>query len=102
MNSTEVDVMSMHSMERVVGPLAAGLLVLLALLGLIGTAIRDPRPHDIPVGLVGPAQALQPMTDALTQKVPGVFKFTTYDSEDAARAALDRRDVDGGGIVGPT
>ena len=94
--------MSRHSMERVVGPLAAGLLVLLALLGLIGTAIRDPRPHDIPVGLVGPAQAVQPMTDTLAQKAPRVFKFTTYDTEDAARAALDRRDVDGVVIVGPT
>ena len=94
--------MPRHSVERLVGPLAAGLLVLLALLGLIGTAIRDPRPHDIPVGLVGPSQALQPMTDALAQKAPGVFKFTTYDTEDAARAALDRRDVDGTVIVGPT
>jgi len=92
--------MARHSVERLVAPLAAGLLVLLALLGLIGTAIRDPRPHDIPVGLVGPSQALQPMTDALAQKVPGVFKFTTYDSEDTARAALDRRDIDGVVVVG--
>src|SRR5260370_27522340 len=92
--------MARHSVERLVAPLAAGLLVLLALVGLMGTAIRDPRPHDIPVGLVGPPQALQPMTDALAQKVPGVFKFTTYDSEDVARAALDRRDVDGVVVVG--
>jgi hypothetical protein len=92
--------MARHSVERLVAPLAAGLLVLLALLGLIGTAIRDPRPHDIPVGLVGPSQALQPMTEALAQKVPGVFKFTTYDSEDTARAALDRRDIDGVVVVG--
>src|SRR5256885_9109290 len=94
--------MSRHSMERVVGPLAAGLLVLLALLGLIGTAIRGPRAHDLPVGLVGPAQAVQAMTDAVAQKAPGVFKFTTYDTEGAARAALDRRDVDGVVIVGAT
>src|SRR5258707_12942828 len=87
--------MTRHSVERLVAPLAAGLLVLLALLGLIGTAIRDPRPHDIPVGLVGPSQALQPMTDALAQKVPGAFKFTTYDSEDTARAPLNRPDVAG-------
>src|SRR5205823_13659076 len=59
------------------------------------------RPHGGPVGLVGPAQAVQPMTDALAQKAPGVFKFTTYDTEDGARAALDRRDVDGVVIVGP-
>jgi len=92
--------MARHSVERLVAPLVAGLLVLVALLGLIGTAIRDPKPHDIPVGLVGPSQALQPMTDALAQKAPGAFKFTTYDSEDAARAALDRREVDGIVVVG--
>src|SRR5207302_10100316 len=87
--------------RQLILPVIAGLLVLLALLGLIGTAIRDPRPHDIPVGLVGPAQAVQPMTDALAQKAPGVFKFTTYDTEGAARAALDRRDVDGVVILRP-
>ena len=92
--------MARHSVERLVAPLVAGLFVLVALLGLIGTAIKDPRPHDIPVGLVGPTQALQPMTDAIAQKAPGVFKFTTYDSEDAARAAVDRRDVDGVVVVG--
>src|SRR5262252_8863268 len=94
--------MSRHSVESLVAPLVAGLVVLVALLGLIGTAIRDPRPHDVPVGLVGPQQAIQPMTQALAQKLPGAFKFTTYDSEDAARAALDRRDVDGVVLVGPT
>ncbi len=94
--------MARESMEKIVPPLVGGLVVLVALLGLIGTAIRDPRPHDIPVGLVGPDQAIQPMTAALAQKAPGTFNFTTYDSEDTARAALDRRDVDGVIIVGPS
>src|SRR5215831_17034579 len=94
--------MARESMEGIVAPLVAGLVVLVALLGLIGTAIRDPRPHDIPVGLVGPDQAIQPMTAALAQKAPGAFTVTTYDSEDSARAALDRRDVDGVVLVGPT
>src|SRR5215472_11957090 len=94
--------MSRHSMERFVAPVVGGLVVLVALLGLIGTAIRDPRPHDIPVGLVGPDQAVQPITTALAQKAPGAFAFTTYASEDAARAAIDRREIDGAAVLDPS
>jgi len=42
--------------EAILRPLLGGLLLLLALIGLIGTAIKNPQPHDIQVGLVGPAQ----------------------------------------------
>src|SRR5438046_10617009 len=86
--------MARHSVERLVGPLAAGLLVLLALLGLIGTAIRDPRPHDIPVGIVGPEQATSQLTAGLNANAPGTRKFTTYDPPAKATTALDDRDVD--------
>src|SRR5437773_749563 len=87
-------------LEPVVAALAAGLVVLVTLLGLIGTAIRDPRPHDIPVGLVGPAPALQQMTTGFDAKAPGTFTFTTYTSEDQARAGIDARDVDAVLVVG--
>src|SRR6266702_3842674 len=86
--------MPRHSVERLVGPLAAGLLVLVTLLGLIGTAIRDPRPHDIPVGVAGPPPAVTQITDAFSSKAPGTLQFTASTSEDQARAALDARDVD--------
>src|SRR5258707_8372161 len=87
--------MTRHSVERLVAPLAAGLLVLIALLGLVGTAIRDPRPHDIPVGLVGPAPAVRQLTTAFGTSAPGAFQFTPYGSEADARAAIDSRTVDG-------
>lgn len=89
-----------HSVEAIAGPLVAGLVVLVTLIGLIGTAIRDPRPHDIPVGVVGPATAVQPLTAALASNAPGTFDFTTYSSEAAARAALDEESVDGALILG--
>src|SRR5216684_8398720 len=92
--------MARHSMERLVAPLAAGLLVLLALLGLVGTAIRDPRPHDIPVGLVGPAPAVQQLSTAFGANAPGAFQFTSYGSEGDARAAIDSRAVDGVLVLG--
>jgi hypothetical protein len=84
----------------VLQPVAAGLLVLLALLGLIGTAIKDPRPHDIPVGLVGPAQAVAQISTNFGSAAPGAFKFTTYATESDARAALDDQSVDGILVLG--
>jgi hypothetical protein len=76
------------------------LVLLFTLIGLIGTAIRDPRPHDIPVGLVGPAPAVQQMSTAFASAAPGAFQFTSYASEADARAAIDSRAVDGALILG--
>ena len=84
----------------IVGPIVAGLLLMVTLLGLIGTAIRDPKPHDIAVGLVGPAQATSQITAAFAQNAPGMFAFKTYSSEADATAAIDSRDVDGALLVG--
>src|ERR1700746_2905175 len=83
-----------------VRPVVGGLVLLVALLGLIGTAIRDPHPHDISVGLAGPAPAVQQISSAFTANAPGAFLFTTYGSESDARAALDSRAIDGALILG--
>ena len=88
--------------EAVVAPLVGGLVVLGTLLGLIGTAIANPKPHDIPVGITGPAPAVQQLTAGIGAKSPGTFTFTTYDSESAARSALDNRDVDAVLVLGDT
>jgi hypothetical protein len=77
-----------------------GLVLLVALVGLIGTAIRDPHPHDIPVGMVGPAPAIQQMSTAFGTAAAGAFLFTTYSSEPDARSALDSRSVDGVLVLG--
>jgi hypothetical protein len=88
------------NLGRLLPPLVGGLAVLLALIGLIGTAISDPRPHDVRVGLVGPAAAVQRVSGSFGSAAPGAFKFTSYDSESAARAALDQRSVDGVLVLG--
>lgn len=94
--------MSRHAIEQLAAPLVAGLVVLVALLGLIGTAIRDPKPHDIAVGVVGPEDAASQVTGAVSAKAPGTFAFTIYDSEDAARNAIDSRAIDGAVVLGQT
>jgi hypothetical protein len=86
--------------RKLLPPVVGGLVLLIALLGLISTAIRDPRPHDIPVGLAGPTPAVQQISTAFSTNSPGAFKFTSYGSESDARAALDSRDVDGALVLG--
>ncbi|SRR6266536_2678092 len=88
-------------MEQVVPPLVGGLVLLVALVSLIGVAIRDPRPHDIAVGMVGPAPAVQQLKTAFASAAPGAFAFTGFGSEADARAALDARAVDGYLVIGP-
>src|SRR5712692_2702518 len=79
----------MAKLTRFLPPLIGGLLILVTLIGLIGTAIKNPQPHDIPVGLVGPAPAVQQISSSFATAAPGAFQFTTYASEQDARAALD-------------
>ncbi len=89
-----------ESVRRLVAPVIAGLLLLGTLLTLVGTAIRDPRPHDIAVGLVGPAPATQQIQQAFAANAPGTFDFTTYNSQADATSAIDSRTVDGALILG--
>jgi hypothetical protein len=100
MNASKTRTGARARMEMLVPPVIGGLLLLIALLGLIGTAIRDPKPHDIPVGLVGPAPAAEQISTAFGTNAPGAFQFTTYGSEADARAALDTRTVDGVLVLG--
>src|SRR5216683_2825055 len=90
----------LRRVEPFLPPLVGGLLIVVVLIGLIGTAIRNPQPHDIPVGLVGPAPAVQQISSSFATAAPGAFQFTTYASEQDARAALDDRSADGVLILG--
>jgi hypothetical protein len=92
--------MNRASLEHVSRPVVAGLLLLLTLLLVLGTAIRDPRPHDLPVGIVAPPPVALQLTQAFGQNAPGAFAFTTYPTDSDALAAVDRRDVDAALVVG--
>jgi hypothetical protein len=92
--------MNRHQVEAVVRPMAAGLLVLVTLLLVVGAAIREPRPHDIPVGVNGPPAAIDPIVAGFGQNAPGAFAFTSYGSEAEALSAIGNREVVGVLIVG--
>jgi hypothetical protein len=80
-------------------PIIGGITVLLVMIGLLGTATHDPRPHDIAVGLSAPAPIAQQLTQAFGAAAPGAFRFSTYDTEAAARAAIDAREIVGALVV---
>lgn len=92
--------MDQHALEQNARPIAAGLLLLLTLLLVLGSAIRDPRPHEIPVGLNAPSPMVEQLTGAFGQNAPGAFAFMSYASEADALAAIDRREVVAALIVG--
>ncbi|HEY1178106.1 MAG TPA: hypothetical protein VGF17_18270, partial [Phytomonospora sp.] len=78
---------------------AAGMLLAVALLtalfaGSFIGAMHKPSPHDVPIAVVGPEQAVAQIQSALDAKADGAFDLTAYDTETDARAALDGRDVD--------
>jgi hypothetical protein len=94
--------MDRHEIERTARPVVAGMAVLITLLVLLGAAVRDPRPHDLPVGVVAPPPVADQLTAGFAQNAPGAFAFTRYSSEPDARTAIDNRDIVGALLVTPT
>ena len=72
-----------------VAALTIGFLFITSVLG----AYHAPTPHDVPVAIVGPAQATTPVKAALSQRDPGAFDLVSYPSVAAATHAVEYRDA---------
>jgi nucleotide-binding universal stress UspA family protein len=59
------------------------------------SAFHAPRPHDLPVGIVGPAAVTSRVEHALDSAAPGAFGWHSYLSEAGARTGIAQREVDG-------
>ncbi|MFF0584543.1 ABC transporter permease [Streptomyces sp. NPDC003781] len=57
-------------------------------------------PHDLPVGVAGPAAAAAPLQQQLEGQ-DGAFEVHRYDDESAARGAIENRHVYGAVVVTP-
>lgn len=81
------------------------LLALTAVLALIAIAFALPaaksKPHDVPIGAVGPPAASGQVADMLEHNAAGAFSLTIYPTEAALRDAIRDRDVYGGVVVEP-
>lgn len=76
------------------------------LMGLVLSAFALPAvkssPHDIPIGVAGPAPATAQITTRLNQTAPGAFTVTPYPDETALATAIRAREVYGGIAASPT
>ncbi len=83
--------------------LVAAVVLLPAIVAVLLTAFAWPAartaPRAVPLGLVGPAAALAPLEQRLTDG--GAFAVRRYDTEAAARTAIRRRDIYGALVVAP-
>jgi len=63
------------------------------------SAFHRPTPHDLPVGIVGPAAVTDQVEHALDAAVPGAFRFRSYPSAASATTGIAHREVDGALVV---
>jgi Protein of unknown function (DUF3533) len=81
--------------RRLLIGLAGVLVVIFALVGSNVAANHSPKPHDVPIGLVGTPRAIDAVAGPLRQKFPGAYEIHEYLTADAARTAILHRHVYG-------
>jgi nucleotide-binding universal stress UspA family protein len=77
------------------GFIVAGAAFAAIFVALTLSAYHAPRPHDLPVGIVGQAAVTSRVEHALDSAVPGAFSWRGYPSAADARTGIEQRQVDG-------
>lgn len=79
-------------------------LVLAAVVSVIVLAFSWPSvtadPHELPIAISGPAEAVTAAEDAVDSRQPGAIAFTEVDDRAAAVAAIETREVYGAVVLG--
>ncbi len=89
-----------NSRRRVFGAMAVSVVMVFLFVWLFATALHQPQPHDVPVGIVGPDMMTETVIAGVKANAPGAFAFTPYPSADEARSAIKERDIAGALILG--
>ena len=77
--------------------IVVGLTAILAVILIaFGLPASRSAPHDVPIGVAGPAAATEQVRQLLEQKSPDAFAVTTYADDAALRAAIRNREAYGG------
>jgi hypothetical protein len=87
--------------RRLLIALAAVLALVFAFVGSNVAANHAPKPHDLPVGIVGSPQSVGALGGQLARSAPGAFEIHGYRSDAAARTAVLHRTVYGAFEPGP-
>jgi hypothetical protein len=81
--------------------LAGVLTIVFAFVASNVAANHQPKPHDLPVGIVGSPKVTAAVASRLERSSPQAFKTTAYRSRAAARTAILKRQVYGAFEPGP-
>jgi hypothetical protein len=87
--------------RKILFVLAGMLALVFVFVGSNVAANHEPRPHGLPLGIVGPPQAVAAITRQLDRRAPGAFAILAYGSPAAARTAILHRSVYGAFEPGP-
>ena len=79
--------------QGIVAPVAIVLLIGLTFVSVYLAAFHKPRPHDLPIGVVGTSSQVSQVETALHDNVKGYYKVTSYGSGQSARDAIEHRDI---------
>jgi hypothetical protein len=82
--------------------LALVLVVVFALVGSNVAANHAPKPHHVPIGIVGPPPVVAAVAGRLERRAPGAYQIHAYSSVAAARRAILHRNVYGAFRPTPT
>jgi hypothetical protein len=89
------------SATQVIGAvIGLGLLISLIVAAFALPALKA-RPHDVPIGLAGPAAATGSVARSLQASQPGAFAVTAYADESTLRVAIQARAAYGGLVLTP-
>ncbi|MEU9291400.1 ABC transporter permease [Streptomyces sp. NPDC048275] len=92
--------MSRHPAWREVAVAAVGLpLVITLVVMMFAWPAGRSAPRDVPVGIVGTGAASQRAVEGLVHEKPGAFDFRLYPNQQAARSAIEDRDVYGAFVI---
>jgi hypothetical protein len=75
--------------------LAGVLVVVFTFVASNVAANHAPKPHGLPIGIVGSPPAVRAVTGQLARSAPGAYKVNAYSSPALARTAIRHRDVYG-------
>lgn len=87
--------------RKILFVLAGMLALVFVFVGSNVAANHEPRPHNLPLGIVGPPPAVSAITGQLDRRAPGAFAVRAYGSPAAARTAISHRSIYGALEPGP-
>jgi hypothetical protein len=87
--------------RRLGAAVGVALAVGFAFVAFFTSALHDPRPNALPVGVVGPPPVAQQVRGHLDQALPDGFEVRDYADEAAAREAIREQDIDGAFVPDP-